>query len=209
MSIFETQQIDINPVDVPAFSDNENLTEGENTEGMTLNTVFSDILLAGAGQPSQKAGTYGQFIAELLTSVEKHIESFLQDIQEYGPDDEDSIWMPKTIDDLQKVVHHVGTALPQKYIYTYTTYPFSRPVVCKFTLKDNVPMTYGILLYAYTVAYQSIYELVLSARHDLPDDPSEDTIEISGHGIEDLCYNGISLVKINGSSVWCEFDVDS
>lgn len=56
------------------------------------------------------------------------------------------------------IINNVNT------IYCIITYPLHKPATIKFTCK--VPVTYGMLLYAYTIAYQWVYELEEEEEED-------------------------------------------
>jgi hypothetical protein len=83
-----------------------------------------------------------------------------------------------------------------KIINCVITYPLKKAV--KVQLTCNVDITYGLLLYAYTSAYQIISSL-----------EEQSGIFDMFHSIEELVYNGDSNVVITPSGIWCDFDCDS
>jgi hypothetical protein len=105
-----------------------------------------------------------------------------------------------------------------KYVYAIIDYPLSTCAMIKFTCYTSV--TYGMLLYFYTIAYQLVYEI---ENNDV--DHSTGYIEgmfnrkkstgrfgIWGHDIEELVYNGYSHIftlENISDSIFCHFDCDS
>lgn len=101
-----------------------------------------------------------------------------------------------------------------KTIYTIITYPLSKPAYFKFISKE--PVTFGMLLFAYTYAYQKIYELeeqddgnpgLISGM--LNRATSKGRFGIWGHDLNDLVYNGGSTISVCEDFVICEFGCDS
>ena len=100
-------------------------------------------------------------------------------------------------------------------IYAIITYPLTNSAVVKFVC--NKPITHGILLYAYTIAYQLVYKTedddVGKKTEDIPGmlnrAKSNGRFGISGHLITDLAYNGISSITIHDNYIVCYFDCDS
>jgi hypothetical protein len=79
-------------------------------------------------------------------------------------------------------------------IYVILSYPFKGgPFIFKFTLSDEIKMTYESMLYANTIAMQQL---------DIENIPAT-------HSIEELVYNGGSLIEIYADYVVCQFDCDS
>lgn len=110
----------------------------------------------------------------------------------------------------------VDQPISQNYrtIYTVHDYPLSREVYFKF--ECNQPVTYGILLYAYTIAYQLIYKLEDEDSGDpgfiqntFNRSTSNGKFGIWGHYIGDLVYNGISRINYYPNEVVCYFSCDS
>lgn len=101
-------------------------------------------------------------------------------------------------------------------VYCYITYPLDNPALIKFVC--NKPVTYGMLLYCYTYAYQLVYDLedkdVRSKTETvkpnmLNSDESGGRFGIWGHSIGELGYNGGCKIKIYKTKVICSFSCDS
>lgn len=100
-------------------------------------------------------------------------------------------------------------------IYVTIDYSLTNKAVLKFT--SNVPVTYGLLLYAYTMAYQLVYktedEDVGTPTGHIPGmlnrAKSNGRFGIWGHDIGDLVYNGNSCISIFDNHVICYFLCDS
>lgn len=103
-------------------------------------------------------------------------------------------------------------------VYAKISYPLKNPAIIKIKITDtDVPVTYGMLLYAYTLAYQHIYKIededVGAPTGNIPGMlnrlDSSGRFGIWGHHIGDLCYNGLSKINIYDKFVVCEFSCDS
>jgi hypothetical protein len=100
-------------------------------------------------------------------------------------------------------------------IYAYITYPLDNPAIVKFERSDKRrKITYKVLMYAYTKAYQMVY--ALEDADNTPTTPglmntshTHGRYGIWGHYIDALIYNGSSLVQVYDDSIVCEFDCDS
>ncbi|ARF08741.1 hypothetical protein Catovirus_1_791 [Catovirus CTV1] len=161
-----------------------------------------NIFRSGIGRPSQSIDSYDDFV-----------DVFLDGIEGFSDDDDSGITseLVKNITTEKLKTRLKGEI---KYIYTNIDYPLTYPSIFKFTCK--IPVTYGLLLYAYTVAYQLTY--IIEEEED--DDPghipgmlnraiSKGRFGIWGHDIDDLVYNGYSDITYDTNSVVCEFYCDS
>ena len=163
------------------------------------------------GRPSQDLSSYEQFMDELMVSYDDLGVMYEED----GEDYEEIMGM--TREDLVNRLNEVVSP-NVKNIYTAIDYPLSRPANFKFTIEDNLDVTYGFLLYTYSVAYQIVCDIEDKEDGDPGTIPgllnraqSNGQFGIWGHGIGDLVYNGSSNVSVSnsGEDVWCYFDVDS
>lgn len=102
----------------------------------------------------------------------------------------------------QKIINNTRVI---KYIYAKITYPLKVPALIKFTCNDDVTVTYGLLLYAYTKAYQLVYDL----EHTFIKAGTYGKFGIWGHAIGDLVYNCLSTIETYDTFVVCIFDCDS
>ncbi len=101
------------------------------------------------------------------------------------------------------------------YINASIEYPLS--VVATIQFKCNTEITYGMLLYLYTIAYNLIYQIedidvgtttgnisgMLNRR------TSAGRYGIWGHHIDDLVYNGKYTISIHDNAIICQFNCDS
>ncbi len=101
-----------------------------------------------------------------------------------------------------------------KCVYVSITYPLTNPAIIRF--KCNQSITYGILHYLVTAAYQIVYKI----EEDDDADPgliigtfnrakSNGRFGIWGHDITDLVYNSCSTINIYDDYIVCNFDCDS
>lgn len=104
-----------------------------------------------------------------------------------------------------------------KYVICVITYPVTNHAIFKFDC-SNINVTYGVIMYLYSYAYQRMYELEEDEGESTPNIPgmlnrgrSAGRFGIWGHDITDLVYNGNSSIKYvdDGETVVCEFDCDS
>lgn len=119
----------------------------------------------------------------------------------------------KCIDNAMKVIDD-----NIKYVYAVISYPLANIAIIKFTCRQ--PVTYGMLLYLYTVAYKLVYKIedydVGHPTNHIPGmfnrQRSSGRFGIWGHDIEDLVYNGNSSICVYegaNDSVVCRFECDS
>jgi len=105
-------------------------------------------------------------------------------------------------------------------IYVHIDYPVSVPCVMEFTLcKNKKDITFGELLYIYTVGYQLMYiseETEEQSNHNVEPIPgmlnrssTNGMFGIWGHYITDLVYNGISEINVSPDYICCKFSCDS
>jgi hypothetical protein len=126
------------------------------------------------------------------------------DIEEYKQKYEhDRVMALKTIDyKVKNVVVHIN-------------YPVTNPACFKFNC-ENISVTYGMVLYLYTYAYQLMYKLEDEECGPTPNIPgminrgkSDGQFGIWGYDIGDLVYNGSSLIHVCDDTVVCYFSCDS
>lgn len=105
-----------------------------------------------------------------------------------------------------------------KDIYAIITYPLSTRASIHFHLEnDGVDVTYPLLLYLHTCAYQLVYQLedddvgkpTGNIKGMFNREKSDGRFGIWGHHIDDLVYSGNSKVEIYSGSVVCQFNCDS
>ena len=107
-----------------------------------------------------------------------------------------------------------------KYIYAVIDYPVTNEGLFKLTCKPELnELTYGKIAYAYTIAYQTMYDIETSTQTKyIKNNPfllnrgySNGKYGIWGHVITDLVYNGNSNISVynDEQSVICSFDCDS
>lgn len=165
--------------------------------------VIKDIFPYG-GHPSYK-----------VTSSDKYHTSILNDFinqnneeRDYGSDCE--------IIDVEKIKTQLNVIVDDhiRTIYAVVTYPLTNQAIIKF--ECNKPVTFGMLLFLFTNAYQITYAIEESDDRDPGLMPgmfnrakSNGRFGIWGHVIEDLCYNGGSEIQIYDSYIVCSFDCDS
>ena len=175
-----------------------------NSHEQRLNDV-----LPYTGRPLAKIDTYDAFIAE-INSENKSYEKYKEENKEDFPNDEDN----EKIDMSEfgkKCVPHNNI----KTVYAEISYPLTNNAYIECTLAPNVNLTFGMLLYIYTVAYQLVYKI-----EDAENCPQVSAscvnmgttagyFGIWGHYICDLLYNGSSTIMIGGDYIKCEFHCDS
>jgi len=161
---------------------------------------------------------YGGIPAEKLSSLSAYYKTILNDfivqdeamINDWGDDD----YIKINVDEINQQLHtiiddHIKT------VYTVINYPLTNQAVIKF--ECNEPVTYGMLLFLYTNAYQIVYDIEESddcdpgqiSKHCLNRATSKGRFGIWGHCIGNLCYNGCSKIQIYDDYVVCNFYCDS
>lgn len=168
------------------------LGEKENSE----NNVFDYF-----GRPCMIVSSYEEFIREIMEELESRSD------HDSDSDSED----PDSKFSIEKMHEKLNNI---KHIYTIIDYPLTKSSIFKFTWKQDV--TYGMVLYAYTVAYQLTYKIEEEDDEDPGYIPgmfnratSKGRFGIWGHDIEDLVYNGSSEINYYHDSISCNFDCDS
>lgn len=163
-----------------------------NNHQKTIHDIFPYVM-----RPCDDHETYPDFIDELEVSIENYANE--------KSDSETSVnyELPRQIID-ENI----------KCIYIHIDYPLTNPAIFKFTTKE--PVTYGMLLYTYTIAYQMIYIIEEEEVGNIGNIPgmlnrktSNGKFGIWGHHIGDLVYNGSSTIVICKDFVACDFSVDS
>jgi hypothetical protein len=158
---------------------------------------------------------YGGHPSEKLSSSSEYYKSILDDFISQNKEDiiYDNKYEKLNTDEIKTklntiVDEHIKT------VYTMIQYPLTNPATIKF--ECNEPVTYGMLLFLFTNAYQIVYETEESDDCDpgmlprmLNRAKSNGRFGIWGHVIEDLCYNGNSKIKIYDGYIVCMFDCDS
>jgi len=98
----------------------------------------------------------------------------------------------------KKVYKQLNTVINEDLQYIYTSYIDSAYIgqlgYYQFKFKCKIPITYGLLLYSYTIALQCID---LQNENDNPDRNLE----------ECWFYNG-AILKISPSEILCKFDIE-
>ncbi len=155
-------------------------------------TIIQDIL-PYAMEPRQQITNYDDFVN---TFVSKMTDTSILDA------------------DVAKLLFNTKVKDGIFTIYTIIEYPVRESAIFKFETSSEI--TYGILLYAYTIAYQLMYALEEEDDADpghIPGMVNRDTSNgrfgIWGHDIGDLAYNGRSQVWIHDHRVVCNFICDS
>jgi hypothetical protein len=102
-----------------------------------------------------------------------------------------------------------------KCLYVAINYPLNNPTMAKF--KCDHEITYGLILYLTTVAYQQVY--ITEEQDDCDPGTVSPTCDnraesngrfgIWGHTINQLVYNGYSGIEIYDNYIICELDCDS
>lgn len=127
----------------------------------------------------------------------------------------------EVINALNTSLCRAATKLPvnPKCIEMVIDYPLSRPASITFTRLSDIKLTYGMLLYMYTAAYQLVYTIEDNSIEELPTTVSKIMINralskgpygIWGHSIYDLVYNGCSVIETDkDGNIRCSFDCDS
>ena len=168
-------------------------------QNVSIDKTYEDYL-EYIGRPSQDIRTYQYFIDEIFTDFDS------------DDDSDDPYFDPEEL--REKFDQIVSPNI--KNIYTAIDYPLRKPAQFKFTIKDNIDVTFGFLLYTYTVAYQMVYEIE-DEEEGHPGyikgmfnrQQSNGKFGIWGHDIGDLVYNGCSKIHVSGENVFCYFDCDS
>ena len=146
--------------------------------------VHKDILPT-LGRPCDEVDNYSSFYDELLSSFKEDCEN--EELDQKSQDKK----VTDFIACLNEVIISEGT------IYMTIGYPVTIEPIFKYTVYK--PVSFGFLLYLYTVAYQKMYEM-------------EEICEqfgIWGHDIEDLVYNGNSTVEVYKDYIVASFSCDS
>lgn len=103
-----------------------------------------------------------------------------------------------------------------RVMYAKINYPVTNPGYFRITFERDI--TFGMLLYGYTLAYQKMYQQEdIDVGHStgtisnviMNRDRSHGRYGIWGHCIEDLVYNGNSIIIINSNNIIAEFRCDS
>lgn len=168
------------------------------------------------GEPNMKVKNYRNFVYKLMKDLlEYYIDTHNNELADIESDltiksDLIDIETDLNIKDLHtKIDNHIRT------IYTIIKYPLSTPSIFKFTWETQI--TYGMLLYAFTIAYQLTY-IIEEEDYNINNNKNSELLNrpksngrfgIFGHDIDDLVYNGFSKIKIYKDSVICNFECDS
>ena len=114
---------------------------------------------------------------------------------------------------LSEIILNDGNEMPN-IIYTHIEHYNNVP--CYFRFLNNGDLTYGKLLYIYTIAYRLMYmlenkhgKIVQLSPFMLNRGTSNGPYQIWGHDIGDLIYNGGSKLEIYEDYIICDFSVDS
>ena len=89
-------------------------------------------------------------------------------------------------------------------VYTEIDYPVTRKCIMCFTIKKDVPITFGVLMYLHILSYQLMYKL-----DTVLNDDGNHPYGIWGHQISDLVYNGNRKIVCCDDGILCNFDCDS
>lgn len=168
----------------------------------------SDIFPLYVMSPVNVYESYDEFMQALKEGIEKHFNPSEDDSDSGSDTDRRTDSMDDYEDPYEIIDSNIST------IYTVISYPLSKEAIFKFT--STTPITYGMLLYAYNLAYQKIYELEEQDAGNpghipgmLNRNSSDGRFGIWGHDLGDLIYNGYSTIKIYDDYVICKFDCDS
>lgn len=171
--------------------------------GNNPSKVIKDIFPYG-GRPSDK-----------VTSSDKYHTSILNDFIDQNNEERDYDSGCEIID-VEKIKTQLNTIVDGRIrtIYAVVTYPLTTEAIIKF--ECNKPVTFGMLLFLFTNAYQITYAIEESDDRDPGLMPgmfnrakSNGRFGIWGHVIGDLCYNGGSEIQIYDNYIVCNFGCDS
>lgn len=152
-----------------------------------------------------------------LVSLESYYDSIITDFMRCQEDQiayadaSEKIWSKEELlTKLNTVIH-----AENKCMYAEITYPLTNPALIKFNCTQ--PITYGMVLYLFTVAYQLVYDLEeQDDGHPGQISPtlinratSEGRFGIWGHDISDLLYNSVSTIKIYENHIFVDLSCDS
>ena len=153
--------------------------------------------------------SYTKAPSDKLGSLEAFCQGFKE--KEYDDyEDNEEGEEKKDKDKCHKVLSNITNVIVE------IDYPVSKPAIFKFDC-TSTEVTYGLVLYLYTYAYQLMYKLededVGESTNNIPGmlnrERSEGRFGIWGHDIGDLVYNGISTLSFSGDTVICYFSCDS
>jgi hypothetical protein len=168
--------------------------------------TYNDIFPYYRGKPCDNISDYETFIGKLF----KYKETFDFD-DEFSKEDEDDMHEgnKQLANSLEKPVYNNITT-----IYAEITYPLTNKAIVKFVKKPYVILTNGRILYAYTYAYQLVYEEDGANNQEcIPGmfniQQSKGKFGIWGHAICDLLYNGTSTIEVGKTHIKCNFQCDS
>lgn len=196
-------------------------------EGQTLTDVFgangapSREIDVAPGPPSSEDGDDSDSEAE--DGYEPFYRTLLPD--QYDLQGGDRWWLLSAFRDYEKAARVVSPGV--RTMYATIKYPVKRPAHFRLTFDRDI--TYGMMLYGYSKAYQKMYELEEEVadsedtRQDLPSRLAQLVGENSmlnrpqtygrygiwGHSIGDLVYNGRSTVVVGQQALLANFGCDS
>lgn len=160
------------------------------------------------GRPSASISSYDKFRRNLFWIKEKY------DFK----DDSDS----ESYNNINECNQRLANNLERSYwdrdmgvIYAEITYPLTNKAIVKFVKKNpRLQLTCGMLLYAYTCAYQMVYDSENASEQEcipgmLNMATTDGKFGIWGHAIEDLVYNGSSDIEVHETYIKCHFSCDS
>lgn len=169
--------------------------------------LYKDIF-PGAGRPCDSVSSYDKFRRNLFWIKETY------DFQEDSDGEE--------YDNVDECNKRLANNLERSYwdrdmgvIYVEITYPLTNKAIVKFVKKNpRLQLTCGMLLYAYTFAYQMVYNSEDASEQEcipgmLNMATTDGRFGIWGHAIEDLAYNGSSNIEVHETYIKCRFSCDS
>lgn len=170
--------------------------------------IEKDVIGGAHGRPTDKLSSLPKYYKDFISEIEKCYN-------EYSVP-EGFLTKSKATASLKQLNSKLNTTVEPniKTVYTIITYPLSKPAIIKFDCL--VPITYGVLLYIYTYAYQLVYKLEEENVGNpglipgmLNRAKSKGMFGIYGHNIDDLVYNGNSIIEIHDDYIICDFHCDS
>jgi hypothetical protein len=202
--------------------DSDNSDDNNNDNDDEIERI--DNIFAAVGEPSIGVYNYAQFRAFFI----KAHDDYFGEGRYYHKSNLKNL-SKKELNDYHKTVERINKSKQQidkkvtnyqniKKICVNIEYPLTNEAYIEFILNEGIEVTYGFILYAYTIAYQLVYKIEEEIDDKNPGNISSKMLNrarsngrygIWGHAITDLCYNGYSSIWIHSNYVRCGFDCDS
>lgn len=191
---------------------------GESIE--TIEDDHPDINLTNANtRPDDKPNTYFQhFNIDITKKYSECKLEWIEDtydeyIHEHGADGAGAPmtkfeFLAQELAEVAKFYEYVSSEVFSntaiRKVFTNIDYPVTRECNMCFTIKEDVPITFGVLMYLHHLSYQLMYKLdkVVNCNGDRP-------YGICAHAIGDLIYNGSRKIDRYADGISCNFGCDS